>query len=203
MAEVALFVLLILPLPYAARRKIFAFISGSPIVAKIQYGMKITFIFILILFVDSINRVYRVQTEMSAAKRQQGAPIMANEWHEVQARRFYAQRNVYLCGSTLFLSLILAHTYSLILELLRAEEKLKQATAAKGGSKGGVDKASDPTELTRLRAELDDARADAARKDRDLQAMKSQATGLHREYDALSDKYNAAVGEDGSGKKKK
>ena len=35
--------------------------------AKIQYGLKITFIFILILFIDSVNRVYRVQLELSKA----------------------------------------------------------------------------------------------------------------------------------------
>jgi hypothetical protein len=35
---------------------------------------KITFIFILILFLDSVNRVYRVQVEMSAlAKDTSGA----------------------------------------------------------------------------------------------------------------------------------
>jgi hypothetical protein len=27
-------------------------------IAKLQYGLKITFIFILILFIDSVNRVY-------------------------------------------------------------------------------------------------------------------------------------------------
>lgn len=43
------------------------FISENPIVAKIQYGMKITFIFILILFIDSVNRVYRVQIELAQA----------------------------------------------------------------------------------------------------------------------------------------
>ena len=57
---------LIIPMPFAAKRKMFNFISESPIVAKLQYGMKITFIFILILFLDSVNRVYRVQVEMSA-----------------------------------------------------------------------------------------------------------------------------------------
>ena len=57
---------LIIPMPYSAKRKMFNFISESPIVAKMQYGMKITFIFILILFIDSVNRVYRVQVEMSA-----------------------------------------------------------------------------------------------------------------------------------------
>lgn len=39
--------------------------SESRLVAKLQYGMKITFIFILILFVDSVNRVYRVQVELA------------------------------------------------------------------------------------------------------------------------------------------
>jgi B-cell receptor-associated protein 31 len=66
MAEMALFMTLIIPLPFTIKRKMFNFISESPIVAKLQYGMKITFIFILILFVDSVNRVYRVQVEMAA-----------------------------------------------------------------------------------------------------------------------------------------
>lgn len=40
--------------------------------AKVQYWLKITFIFILILFVDSVNRVYRVQVELAAAAENQG-----------------------------------------------------------------------------------------------------------------------------------
>ena len=35
--------------------------------------LQITFIFILILFVDSVNRVYRVQVELAMAKQQGGA----------------------------------------------------------------------------------------------------------------------------------
>ena len=57
---------LILPMPFTMKRKMFNFISESPLVAKLQYGMKITFIFILILFIDSVNRVYRVQVEVAA-----------------------------------------------------------------------------------------------------------------------------------------
>jgi len=68
-------------MPFTWKRKLFTFISESPLVAKLQYGMKvgneviqlfraslmalqITFIFILILFIDSVNRVYRVQLEL-------------------------------------------------------------------------------------------------------------------------------------------
>jgi hypothetical protein len=47
-------------------RFLLRFISENPIVAKIQYWMKICFVFILILFIDSVNRVYRVQTELAA-----------------------------------------------------------------------------------------------------------------------------------------
>jgi B-cell receptor-associated protein 31 len=96
MLEMAMFMLLIVPLPFSFKRKIFAyvtaillhgrlkkshqplwdmpltlslvsFVSESPIVAKVQYYMKITFVFILILFIDSVNRVYRVQLELAVA----------------------------------------------------------------------------------------------------------------------------------------
>jgi len=49
-----------------------SFISESPLVAKAQHGLKITFIFILILFIDSVNRVYRVQQELSIATENNG-----------------------------------------------------------------------------------------------------------------------------------
>lgn len=52
---------------------LYSFISENPIVAKLQYGLKITFIFILILFIDSVNRVYRVQIELAQASEGSGA----------------------------------------------------------------------------------------------------------------------------------
>lgn len=73
MLEMAIFMALIVPLPFSWKRTLFTFISESPLVAKLQYGMKITFIFILILFIDSVNRVYRVQVELAQAKNAGGA----------------------------------------------------------------------------------------------------------------------------------
>merc|ERR1712169_17000 len=122
-AEMTLFMLLIVPLPFTIRRKMFTFISESPIVAKLQYGMKITFIFILILFIDSVNRVYRVQLELADTNKTPGASVMGHERMEVQARKFYSQRNMYLCGFTLFLSLILNRTYTMILDVLRPRRR--------------------------------------------------------------------------------
>ena len=87
--EMSVFGLLIVPLPYSIKRKIFTFISENPLIAKLQYGLKvvlhlqtplrlqrltwqqITFIFILILFIDSVNRVYSVQMELAKTKQSQ------------------------------------------------------------------------------------------------------------------------------------
>lgn len=45
-AEMGTFVAILLPMPFAARKKIFTFLSTSPIVAKIAYGLKIAFLYV-------------------------------------------------------------------------------------------------------------------------------------------------------------
>lgn len=41
--EMGVFLALIVPLPFVVKRKLFAFISESPVVAKLQYGLKVSF----------------------------------------------------------------------------------------------------------------------------------------------------------------
>ncbi|KAI1762339.1 B-cell receptor-associated 31-like protein [Hypoxylon sp. FL1150] len=185
-AEMTLFMLLVVPMPFSVRRKMFTFLSENPIVAKIQYWLKITFVFILILFLDSVNRVYRVQLELATAtdSNKGAAAVMGHERLEVQARKFYSQRNMYLCGFTLFLSLILNRTYMMILEVLRLEEKVKQyeGTDRKTKESEKLAAAGKPGEISKLRNELE-------RKERDNEALKKQAEGLQREYHDLCEKY--------------
>lgn len=183
-AEMVIFCALIVPLPFTWRRKLFTFISESPIIAKLQYGMKITFIFILILFIDSVNRVYRVQVELAAfAKSDRGgaAALGGSERMEVQARKFYSQRNMYLCGFTLFLSLILNRTYVMILDVLRLEEEVKSLKGDPAAKKGSSLKdAGNVGEIGRLKEEL-------AAKDRDMATLKKQVEGMQNEYNRLGD----------------
>jgi len=198
-AEMTLFVLLIVPLPFKWRLKLYTFISESPLVAKLQYGLKITFIFILILFIDSVNRVYRVQVELAAASDAQnnGTAVLGSERMEVQARKFYSQRNMYLCGFTLFLSLILNRTYMMILETLKLETKVKQyegdakATGADGDK---INEAGKANEIGNLKKKL-------AQTERDLDNLKKQSEGLNREYRELSDKYSKVAGSEATPKK--
>ncbi|PFH60546.1 hypothetical protein XA68_10789 [Ophiocordyceps unilateralis] len=200
MFEMGLFMLLLVPLPFNVKRRIFTFISENPLVAKVEYWMKITFVFILILFVDSVNRVYRVQQELLAASEQSSkgsTTIIGSERLEVQARKFYSQRNMYLCGFTLFLSLILNRTYVMIIQVMRLEDRLKSYEGTNKDTKESekLAVAGKPGELAALKKEL-------ARKEEDLQTLKKQSSQLHKSYDELSDKY-AALQKDNEASKDK
>ena len=115
---------------------------------------------------------------------------------EVQARKFYSQRNMYLCGFTLFLSLILNRTYTMILETLQLEEKVKRYEGdpkAKGKESDKLSQAGGAGEIASLKNKL-------AQKDRDLENLKKQSEGLNREYGKLGDQFGAQ-NSDGTPKK--
>jgi hypothetical protein len=44
-SEMSAFCIFVAPLPFKVRRKLFRFLSESPIVAKIAYGLKISFMY--------------------------------------------------------------------------------------------------------------------------------------------------------------
>ena len=111
---------------------------------------------------------------------------MGSDRMEVQARKFYSQRNMYLTGFTLFLSLILNRTYGMILDVLRLEEKVKMYEGDKhAGGKEGEKLSGEyrADQIGQLKREL-------GKKDKEIEALKKQAQGLQREYDELSVKHN-------------
>ena len=44
-AEMATFVIFVAPLPFAVRKRFFNFLASSPIIAKVAYGLKISFMY--------------------------------------------------------------------------------------------------------------------------------------------------------------
>lgn len=91
------------PLPFSMRRQLFHFLATSEIVAKINYAVRITFIFVAVLFIDAFQRMLKVHSE-AAASPDHGLNDLRFE-NSYHAKKFYAQRNLYLTGFTLFLSL--------------------------------------------------------------------------------------------------
>lgn len=106
--EMLLFLVLVAPLPQTVHSKMIRLLRTSTM-TRVMHALKFLFVFILVLFIDSVQRVSRVpelqgdHTQLTVADRS-----------DYQARKFYNQRNMYLCGFTLFLSLILNRTYTLV-----------------------------------------------------------------------------------------
>ena len=122
--------------------------------------------------------------------------MVGHERMEVQARKFYSQRNMYLCGFTLFLSLILNRTYIMILDVLRLEEKVKRYEGdpkAMDKTAARLDEAGQSGEIGRLKNEV-------KKKDANIDALKRQMEGLQREYGVLGDQVS---GKDDAPKKSK
>ncbi|KAL1741637.1 B-cell receptor-associated protein 31-like-domain-containing protein [Schizophyllum fasciatum] len=174
-AEVGLSFVIIAPLPHAVRKRLFGFLSGNKIVSKIAYGVKISFIFIGILFLDALQRMFRVTAESDAARAQGGGQAQGAAFGDggLAARKFYAQRNTYLTGFTLFLSLLLTRTFYLVLELIHVQDEYAKVTS--GGAKGG-----ESEKVKSLQ--------------RDLDTLRKQAFKQQEEHDRLADEYNKVVG---------
>jgi B-cell receptor-associated protein 31 len=136
-----------------------------------------------------------LQLDILLTKFIYSAAVMGHERLEVQARKFYSQRNMYLCGFTLFLSLILNRTYVMIIEVMRLEDQVRSYEGTKTNTKEAekLAVAGKPGEVARLRKEVE-------QKDQDLKTLKKQSEQLHKSYDELSDKY-AATQQTGEGRK--
>ncbi|KAG0201485.1 hypothetical protein BGX28_005699 [Mortierella sp. GBA30] len=188
MTEMITFIFLILPLPFKWRRGMLNFLSKSPFMANIQHVMKIVFIFVFILFVDSLNRVIKVD-EITNEGHHHHSPHTETT---VAARRFYAQRNMYLTGFTLFLSLILNRTFFMILDLLKSEEKMeivkKQAAQQ---SKEYERVLESETKLKKELKELQEIANSHESTKQDLENLKKQANQQQQEYLRMADENTA------------
>ncbi|KAK4684590.1 B-cell receptor-associated protein 31, partial [Tremellales sp. Uapishka_1] len=145
--------------------------------------LKIMFIFVAVLFVDALQRMIRVAQDGAAAKSKDGMTDSRTET-TYAARRFYAQRNLYLTGATLFLSLLLARVFYIILDFINVQESystLQQKAAKQSGASGEADE---------LRKRIKELEA----KERDFATLQKQAGQQNVEYNRLADEHNKSTG---------
>lgn len=175
--EMALFTILSLPLPSKIRKPLITTVSSPFKSNEFNVALKCILVFILILFVDSVNRVNKINEELKGlAQPGAGAPQSAllSDRSEILARKFYAQRNLYLTGFTLFLTMIVSRTYSLVAELLALKEEVRE----------DPDTLSTNQEYVKLQKELKE-------KDEKLDILKQQTKSLSKDYEALEQEFEA------------
>ncbi|KAI9317435.1 B-cell receptor-associated protein 31-like-domain-containing protein [Dichotomocladium elegans] len=187
--EMIIFCILVLPLPSRWRKAMLTFAANSPVATKALHVLKVSFGFIFLLFLDTINRLRRIEEgEGDDNQHHHDYSYEAN----LKARKFYAQRNLYLTGFTLFLSLILERTSALIIQVIHREEELQNVknethAATKSHQEIISKEATYKKEIETLQAELKQLK----QQDRDFETLKLQVAQQEKEYQRLADERNA------------
>lgn len=160
-SEMAILLLLVLPLPHLVRRK---FIGTIDVLQKNQ-NVKVGIIFFTVIlglqFVDCVNRLQK----MDFIKNPYYASSNGMLNNEQLASKFYSQRNLYLSGAVLYLELAIYSVITIVRKLVLKETKLRA-----GNDDGEVEKY---TELVKLR-------------EKDIEVLRKQIDGIQREYDGLN-----------------
>lgn len=121
-------------------------------------------------------------------------------------RLFRAQRNFYIAGFTIFLSLVIRRLIILITQqaslIANSEASMKQAKSASDAARSLLsEKTTEKTAEAATGDKVDEAKlklqeqvkkleAELSKERKDKEALKSQAESLNREYDRLTDEYS-------------
>ena len=132
-------------------------------------------------------------------------------------RLFRAQRNFYIAGFSIFLSLVIRRLIALISQqatmLAQAEASMRQAQSASStartllaekssteNKKTDAENKDDDEAKTVLMNKIKELETKLAREVKDKEALKSQSQSLNREYDRLTEEFAKLQNKAGGGK---
>lgn len=126
-------------------------------------------------------------------------------------RLFRAQRNFYISGFAIFLTLVIRRLVTLISEqavmLANSEASMKQAQSATATARtllaqqGDSKKEANNEELEALKKKCKDLETELTKEKKDKEALKSQAQSLNREYDRLTEEFSKLQNKSSTGDK--
>lgn len=197
-AEVVIVLLLVLPLASPTR---WAKFFRSRFLAMIRNQAQIYFYLLLAVLVIFLLEAIREMRKYSHIDPAAEAHLNVGMQHSM--RLFRAQRNFYISGFAMFLSLVIRRLIVLILEqatlLAQAEASMRQAQSASTAArtlmkqKDGDNKAKEGENegvVTELKKKVVELEQTLVKERKDKEAMKSQAESLNKEYDRLTEEYS-------------
>lgn len=135
--EMAYLLFLSLPLPTALRRSVLRMTHTASELPQVKYTVSFGCLVVFVLFLDALNVAYKINSEKnfdSLQSKPSAAQIATAAMRDrstdsyINAKMFYAQRNLYLTGGVLFLAIVLSRFHSLISQLIKAEDALSAVT---------------------------------------------------------------------------
>lgn len=179
--QMAFLLVLLLPLPYVVRARIldgYALFRGN---SNVKVGFVFTIILLGLQFVDCVNKLRKFSnldnpyfSQFTSGQLRSGGLL-----YDQLASKFYAQRNLYITGAVLYLSMAINTVISILVKLVHKE------TSYRALSKSMKSTESEDEEIRSLRDKI-------TKKEVDIATLKKQLKGLQTAYDGLNDsKINA------------
>jgi len=194
--EITIVLLMVLPLFSASKWNRF---FKSKFLAAISRQAQIYFylvIGVLVIFLLEAIREMRKYSNM-----EEDTTLNMGMQHSMKL--FRAQRNFYISGFAIFLSLVIRRLIILISQqaslIANSEASMKQAQSATAAARSMIGKedtkkTDGETKVDEDKAKLQDEvkklQAELKREQKDKEALKSQAESLNREYDRLTGEYS-------------
>ncbi|XP_055597456.1 B-cell receptor-associated protein 31 isoform X2 [Uranotaenia lowii] len=160
--------------------------------------------FYLLLFVLVLFLLEAIREMRKYSHSDHGAEHL-NVGLQNSLRLFRAQRNFYISGFAIFLSLVIRRLISLITTqaqlLAQSEASMKQAQSATAAARSLLTQkkddetkpsapSADEVAVDDLKKRISELETELARERKDKEAMKSQSESLNREYDRLTEEFS-------------
>jgi Uncharacterized conserved protein len=199
--EIAVVLLLVLPVASPQRwQKLFKSRFLQAISNQAQYYFLVLLAILVLFFLDAI----REMRKYSSPETTEATHAHLDAEMQVNMRLFRAQRNFYISGFALFLSLVIRRLVTLISQqatlLAQSEAAMRQAQSATttaqslmaqnqtSVAQNDTNEAHDK-EVTELKEKLSKAEKTLDKERKDKEALKSQAESVSKEYDRLNEEY--------------
>lgn len=199
--EIVVVLLLVLPVASPQRwQKLFKSRFLQALNSQAHYYFLVLLAILVLFFLDAI----REMRKYSSPETTEATHAHLDAEMQVNMRLFRAQRNFYISGFALFLSLVIRRLVTLISQqaslLAQSEAAMRQAQSATttaqsllaqnqtSVAQNDTNEAHD-REVTELKEKLAKAEKALEKEQKDKEAVKSQAEAVNKEYDRLNEEY--------------
>uniref|UniRef100_U5EUL3 Endoplasmic reticulum transmembrane protein n=1 Tax=Corethrella appendiculata TaxID=1370023 RepID=U5EUL3_9DIPT len=194
--EIAITLLLVLPIFSPTKWQRF---FKSRFLAMLSRQAQMYFFLLLAVLVLFLLEAIREMRKYSQSDPSSEAHLNVGMQHSM--RLFRAQRNFYIAGFAIFLSLVIRRLISLITTqaqlLAQSEASLKQAQSASTAARtilsqkdSSAKGSATDEQVTELKKRISELENELTKEKKDKEAMKSQSESLNREYDRLTEEYS-------------
>jgi B-cell receptor-associated protein 31 len=199
--EIAVVLLLVLPVASPQR---WNKIIRSRFLKAVNNQASVYFFILLAILILFFLDAIREMRKYSSAETTEATHAHLDAEMQVNMRLFRAQRNFYISGFALFLSLVIRRLVTLISQqaslMAQGEALMRQAHSATttaqsllaqnqaSTAQNDTNEAHDK-EVTELKEKLAKAEMALEREKKDKEALKSQAESVNKEYDRLNEEY--------------